>query len=191
MFVLLPSIAGWGILRLLYRDLKLASFWELPAPCFALGIIAWTLLSLVGYLLEWSLMLLIGAYFALTLFALLLPRLVKTHVNLEIERNVIDLPLFVAVALLSVVYYFVGTFQDPSADSFRHLMFAQKLFEQGTLSSDVFIFSSNAPYNLLNGNYSYSGLYPLYASISSLAPDASFINSDLGFGILLHCVKDL
>ena len=180
-FVILPSSAGYALLRLLDRSPR--SFWSIPALSFILGLALWTWLNWLGYLARFSLYTLGAAYVALILILygwLLWRRKRATEENSRPnmaarrdlhsyqELTVGGIGVALSVLLIAVVFFFVGTYQDPSTDSYRHLMFIRKLVAQQRMSEDIFYLSSNVPYNLINGNYAYNSVYTLYALLSRL-----------------------
>jgi hypothetical protein len=168
-FIGLPFSCGLFALRL-SKGHDGYAIWELPALSFVLGLLVWAILAFIGYLMQVSLFLLMGGY-VIFIVLLLLFSLLKRHSTSRIALNKFDpfdLTILLTVCLLVVVYYFIGAYQDPSADTFRHLAFIRKLADSGILNKDVFFVSSNVPYNLVNGTYAYEILYPLYAGVSKL-----------------------
>lgn len=177
-FVILPSSAGYALLRLWDRSSR--PLWSIPALSFALGFALWTWLSWVGYLARLSLYALGGAYLAITLvlygWLLWKRKRITSRLNMEVRGDLrsyqrlsaVEIGVSLSVLLIAVVVFFIGSYQDPSADSYRHLMFIRKLTAQQSMSKEVFYLSSNVPYNLINGNYAYNSIYPLYALFSSL-----------------------
>ena len=169
-FVFLLVASGYPILRIWLGNQFELNIFGLTAISFAFGLALWTWLTWVGYLVEVNLFLLVGIFLLASLLsytALYLKKIpLFNSAHFRLERS--EWGLLGATFLLMLVYYIVGSFQDPSADSFGHLAFIRKIYEQSIVSVDIFIASSNVPYNLGNGAYAYTAIYPLFAFLAKV-----------------------
>lgn len=169
-FVMMLVVSGYPILRLwIDRQLDL-NFFGVTSISFSLGLAVWTWLTWVGFLIEINLFLLVGlfALISILLYVFLYLRKLQLVIPDHFKLDSYAVGLIASTSAIMIVYYFVGSFQDPSADSFGHLAFIRKVYETSVVSSDIFIASSQVPYNLGNAAYAYTTIYPLFAFLAEV-----------------------
>ena len=169
-FVLILMAAGYPIMRFWIESHLKVNIFGATAISFSLGLALWTWLTWIAYLLEFNLYVLLAVYLvsAIGFYALLYVNKMRIDLAQYFQLSGYEWGTFGAMLALMAVYYLVGSFQDPSADSFGHLAFIRKLMEQPIVSVEIFIASANVPYNLGNGAYAYTTIYPLIAAVSQI-----------------------
>lgn len=183
LLILIPVLSGLPLLYLWNpRRFALRSKIEIAALSFSWGFFLWTWLTWVAYQIQLHVfsLLLIYAGISALLYGLAFIRHKRTTHG-DVLRSIddsIDLSsetlsksnwaLIATVILMGVVFFFAGSYQDPSSDSVRHLAFITRIDSQQVLSKDVFFLSENLPYTTLSTNNAFSAIYPIHAAISSL-----------------------
>jgi len=167
LFVLTPVVLGYLFRKSLLGKQSSRSYATVIAESFAIGfcIVAW--LSLLGYALRLQLFWL-GGLIILTAAILATTAILRRgRVNSPLGGNsYIFVVVLVCALILAFAYFFIGPYQDPSADTARHLAFIMRLAESGVLSDEVFRLSSLVPDNGLTANYGYNCTYPIFALLA-------------------------
>ena len=167
LFALTPVVLGYLFRKSFLGQQSSRSCATIIAESFAIGfcIVAW--LSLLGYALRlqllWlgGLIILAAAILATTAF------LHKGRVNSPPgNKSSLFSVVFICALILAIAYFFIGPYQDPSADTSRHAAFIMRLAKGGVLSDEVFRLSSLVPHNGLTANYGYNCTYPLFALLA-------------------------
>lgn len=79
------------------------------------------------------------------------------------ERS--DLWLLIIFVIVAIAFGFVGAYQEPPSDSFRHLGFIRRLQHQPVMSSTAYEVSRGAELRVSNGNYVYNTIHAGFAAI--------------------------
>jgi hypothetical protein len=165
-FALIPIFVGCGLL-LATGVMRNSSVFATLAPAFLVGAAVWSWFTSAGYFCGMG-------YSGLGLLYVLVG-LVAWGIGLERggaywtesistgERVIVLFGL-----LFGATLFFVGSYQDPSSDTLRHLALIRRIMAAPVLNDGIFVLSRNEPYDLLGAAYAYNSIHVLYAWVAEL-----------------------
>lgn len=162
---LLPMSFGISVIFLFRRELLPLHPMELPGLSYGLGLLIWSWVALLGYLLKLPLE---SSAIHGTLLTVGILVIGYFRPNSDTARRFVkpapsDWMIVVVILVFGVFAYLTGASPHPTADTVQHLAYVRKFIDTGLFDPNHLQLSATYPQDVLFSVYSYNSVHPLYA----------------------------